>query len=319
MCGGTSAVATPCPYPAGLSPRVRGNLIGQPVPVLHDGSIPACAGEPSSRRGGTDGGRVYPRVCGGTFLTSCSISRRAGLSPRVRGNLRQTSLTLPRPRSIPACAGEPACTSHAGRRRRVYPRVCGGTVALYAQRERGQGLSPRVRGNPPDSQTLAADDGSIPACAGEPTWLMRPSTATAVYPRVCGGTENTQLADDIKRGLSPRVRGNQGRRHDHASPAGSIPACAGEPSSATAPRKVPTVYPRVCGGTPFQRRYADAHRGLSPRVRGNQLRQQPFLNAAGSIPACAGEPRRYRRPHGATPVYPRVCGGTNIPVASTSA
>ena len=29
---------------------------------------------------------------------------------------------------------------------------------------------------------------SIPACAGEPTHLIPPSAAEAVYPRVCGGT-----------------------------------------------------------------------------------------------------------------------------------
>ena len=73
-------------------------------------SIPACAGEPF-RRCGSGGGlsprvrgnlqrtyqspeqEVYPRVCGGTS----QIASRYGLSPRVRG----------KPRSIPACAGEP--------------------------------------------------------------------------------------------------------------------------------------------------------------------------------------------------------------------
>ena len=81
------------------------------------------------------------------------------------------------------------------------------------------------------------------------------------------------------------------------------------------------VYPRVCGGT--------CHRpGLSPRVRGNRSvvpdmgsipacageppttpirRSIPACaGEPGSIPACAGEPR-------CREVYPRVCGGTDMP------
>ena len=51
-------------------------------------------------------------------------------------------------------------------------------------------------------------------------------------------------------------------------------------------------------------------KGLSPRVRGNQLVAVPHIPVVGSIPACAGEPAT---PAGAPPpytVYPRVCGGT---------
>ena len=50
--------------------------------------------------------------------------------------------------------------------------------------------------------------------------------------------------------------------------------------------------------------------GLSPRVRGNRVKDVPAVWRPGTIPACAGEPTpgpwfvpRYRD-------YPRVCGGT---------
>ena len=71
----------------GLSPRVRGNLLGS-------GEDPA-------------GGRVYPRVCGGTTVARVSTSNVTGLSPRVRGNLLRSSHTPMDVGSIPACAGEP--------------------------------------------------------------------------------------------------------------------------------------------------------------------------------------------------------------------
>ena len=55
---------------------------------------------------------------------------------------------------------------------------------------------------------------------------------------------------------------------------------------------------------------AAAHRGLSPRVRGNPHHRKEQRYGQRSIPACAGEPsgRCHCGPHSG--VYPRVCGGT---------
>ena len=56
-------------------------------------------------------------------------------------------------------------------------------------------------------------NGSIPACAGEPslsTGMAAPCRLARVYPRVCGGA----LGSD---------------RFPRTSDCGSIPACAGEP------------------------------------------------------------------------------------------
>ena len=73
------------------------------------GSIPACAGEPSSSAHPRSMNRVYPRVCGGTTNETETMAGRAGLSPRVRGNHERTQLTVAQGLigSIPACAGEP--------------------------------------------------------------------------------------------------------------------------------------------------------------------------------------------------------------------
>ena len=93
------------------------------------------------------GERVYPRVCGGTPLTVVSLDTLMRLSPRVRGNHLAGRLEARVPRSIPACAGEPRGFSGRLDPRRVYPRVCGGTI-VEARRCYGTGgLSPRVRGN----------------------------------------------------------------------------------------------------------------------------------------------------------------------------
>ena len=92
----------------------------------------------------------------------------------------------------------------------------------------------------------------------------------------------------------------------------SIPACAGEPDRARRGHQGLPVYPRVCGGTasiPVARR---RRKGLSPRVRGNLLRLHFKTFSPGSIPACAGEPRRDGDSSDDAEVYPRVCGGTTL-------
>ena len=50
--------------------------------------------------------------------------------------------------------------------------------------------------------------------------------------------------------------------------------------------------------------------GLSPRVRGNQLKHGKGTLILGTIPACAGEPTQDTVPHSLKKDYPRVCGGT---------
>ena len=79
---------------------------------------------------------------------------------------------------------------------------------------------------------LTANEGSIPACAGEPMSDYEVRRLT-VYPRVCGGT-----------GRQVQIR--------LVTFIGSIPACAGEPMAAASV----TI---KTGGS-----------GLSPRVRGNR-------------------------------------------------
>ena len=152
--------------------------------------------------------------------------------------------------------------------------------------------------------------GSIPACAGEPTFPEQSPGTFEVYPRVCGGTALGLVAAIIEHGLSPRVRGNQELQGLWRSGQGSIPACAGEPAGGNTSTPLSTVYPRVCGGTGEGDALHQVELGLSPRVRGNHNRAYPYRTREGSIPACAGEPcRAGERQHGSL-VYPRVCGGT---------
>ena len=156
----------------------------------------------------------------------------------------------------------------------------------------------------------AAEFGSIPACAGEPSWAFSGARNRRVYPRVCGGTLPSALIRSSGAGLSPRVRGNHRAGVGHDKGFGSIPACAGEPGLNTFGNTADGVYPRVCGGTRHPASELGLRWGLSPRVRGNRLPCRHATAAGRSIPACAGEPRGASLSGQMMKVYPRVCGGT---------
>ena len=214
-----------------------------------------------------------------------------GLSPRVRGNRRAEPYGHNIVRSIPACAGEPTGVTSSSTMASVYPRVCGGTPRLAAATSPLTGLSPRVRGNPGLRRTRRQQARSIPACAGEPLFDALQVIQLSVYPRVCGGTPRVVNHPQTAVGLSPRVRGNPNQTGWGVRAAGSIPACAGEPKFAHLLDLAVRVYPRVCGGTYTTTARPTARWGLSPRVRGNHGGVGVHRRLAGSIPACAGEPR----------------------------
>ena len=127
---------------------------------------------------------------------------------------------------------------------------------------------------------------------------------------MCGGSPNSRRFRHRNRGLSPRVRGKQGRIIADLPSRRSIPACAGEAGKATPAAGVQRVYPRVCGGSQRPPPFANAVRGLSPRVRGKHRRRRPVQLGSGSIPACAGEAADGDGLSGIPAVYPRVCGGS---------
>ena len=229
VCGGTDGGGHLAAHWQGLSPRVRGNHLMVYVASRKQGSIPACAGEPGVVKLGRVAAQAYPRVCGGTGDRNRLAMSLSGLSPRVRGNQRESPPDAQFRGSIPACAGEPpgACPSWGSSG--VYPRVCGGTRPTDSPTTTPTGLSPRVRGNLLFLSRPWSLIGSIPACAGEPPGSPRPTTRSRVYPRVCGGTAGVEPDGLGQAGLSPRVRGNRLLRGVVWVRVGSIPACAGEP------------------------------------------------------------------------------------------
>ena len=228
VCGGSSSRSLLCVGLVGLSPRVRGKLIGRFRRIPQPRSIPACAGEAVDSGFGGGHHRVYPRVCGGSPRKRQVYYWAAGLSPRVRGKLVAHKRYPSSMRSIPACAGEARCPYQRLSGVGVYPRVCGGSLGAGHRVASSQGLSPRVRGKPIAADAAIGGGGSIPACAGEAGVGRWGLAVAGVYPRVCGGSSRYSGVGCWIPGLSPRVRGKPGVGLRVDALAGSIPACAGE-------------------------------------------------------------------------------------------
>ena len=132
------------------------------------------------------------------------------------------------------------------------------------------------------------------------------------YPRACGATPSEYASCPPGRGLSPRVRGNRLDKVGTAAHIGPIPARAGQPEGVALRLHDIGAYPRACGATRHSLSPAAQARGLSPRVRGNQVGMRHGALAVGPIPARAGQPEARRWAARAAWAYPRACGATAI-------
>ena len=111
----------------------------------------------------------------------------------------------------------------------VYPHVCGATTFHAYDRKNLNGLSPRVWGNPLCVLFVRSGMWSIPTCVGQPCGERIPLADETVYPHVCGATVPDSRPAWQRRGLSPRVWGNQFAERTCGLYLGSIPTCVGQP------------------------------------------------------------------------------------------
>ncbi len=318
VCGGSLDDVAVRSSHSGASPRVRGKRARDARYTAGRRCIPACAGEARRCRRAWSASAVHPRVCGGSTRRTATMRLNSGASPRVRGKPQAQAQVRAASRCIPACAGEAprrpvSCLGCA-----VHPRVCGGSCCWMRPAWTRRGASPRVRGKRRQPPGGCGASGCIPACAGEARRCRRAWSASAVHPRVCGGSHTTMRTPAREMGASPRVRGKRRRGDRRCGPPGCIPACAGEAAAANPAAKPRKVHPRVCGGSQAAGAFLRFREGASPRVRGKPWHREVVGDGIGCIPACAGEASRWKSERPAERVHPRVCGGSRallFPVA----
>ena len=167
----------------------------------------------------------------------------------MRGNRGAPVLFAARRGSTPARAGEPLISGLIFGLVMFYPRACGGTLPLLPLADHLAVLPPRVRGNRSCAAGAGEHTRSTPARAGEPEVPFSELDKRWFYPRACGGTMSSRRSNHRRPVLSPRVRGNRAGHRGSAPWKSSIPARAGEPTSAASPTRPSKFYPRACGGT----------------------------------------------------------------------
>ena len=294
----------------GLSPRARGNLHCEPLPLEHAGPIPASAGQPGPSDGLTAGGRAYPRERGATGPYFHDANSRRGLSPRARGNPAEPQAPGAGEGPIPASAGQPGHRGAEEGLQGAYPRERGATQSMWKRTMPSAGLSPRARGNLTVAVSSGVLKGPIPASAGQPPPLLQPARVIWAYPRERGATPLAHGDRGFGGGLSPRARGNQGTVLLPGSPWGPIPASAGQPALRLQVSPADRAYPRErgatadCVGRPF------SAGGLSPRARGNLTHAAVKKSEQGPIPASAGQPLWPPSRDSDSQAYPRERGAT---------
>ena len=112
-----------------------------------------------------------------------------------------------------------------------------------------------------------------------------------VHPRSRGAAEIKTIVSSNVLGPSPLTRGSRAVDQGHRAGAGSIPAHAGQPTTAARNNKAPWVHPRSRGAASPISATRSAVLGPSPLTRGSRWPSSGPLGLSGSIPAHAGQPR----------------------------
>ena len=135
-------------WPPGSSPLTRGTRAGGHDQSRRAGIIPAYAGNTTPGRRHPSMLADHPRLRGEHLLTGPRSPRWTGSSPLTRGTLQGRPVTRPRPRIIPAYAGNTCWGFRSSGRSQDHPRLRGEHEARSDQWNADDGSSPLTRGTP---------------------------------------------------------------------------------------------------------------------------------------------------------------------------
>ena len=232
---------------SGSSPRVRGTRSPTKRAESIFGIIPARAGNTRSPSTVTPSLRDHPRACGEHKGVSKKNGREWGSSPRVRGTPIASLRIAPRPRIIPARAGNTVRVQIVEGLVGDHPRACGEHRRRHCRTGRTAGSSPRVRGTLLGALHGDRIRGIIPARAGNTMTRISFYIAEGDHPRACGEHLDGDALTTWCGGSSPRVRGTHLCEYWHCLHVGIIPARAGN-TKVTQLVVIPVRdHPRACG------------------------------------------------------------------------
>ena len=145
----------------------------------------------------------------------------------MRGTRRHRETVRPRPRIIPAHAGNTPQLVGERCPAQDHPRACGEHGLDEAVTGLQTGSAPRMRGTRSWCRTSDVRRGIIPAHAGNTILRLRLGTCAGDHPRACGEHTRFVVKSKVATGSSPRMRGTLSAFTCHGVHKGIIPAHAG--------------------------------------------------------------------------------------------
>ena len=219
--------------PVGSSPRGRGTPPGRRRARCRCRFIPARAGNTRLRAPPCSRLSVHPRAGGEHRGWRPGVRHDRGSSPRGRGTPCTPIPPRPRPRFIPARAGNTSTPATLRTKPAVHPRAGGEHSPSRSCSARQRGSSPRGRGTRRGRWRRPTPRRFIPARAGNTLRYIFWRIELTVHPRAGGEHMPSPAVLPPESGSSPRGRGTR-RCPEAANLSGRfIPARAGNTLLAT--------------------------------------------------------------------------------------
>ena len=233
---------------AGIIPAYAGNTYVMTVPLRHEQDHPRVCGEHCGEHSASFGVLGSSPRMRGTLTSRFAYSEAMGIIPAYAGNTRQAEILLPNDWD--------------------HPRVCGEHAAVRNAPEYPSGSSPRMRGTLIGGLLDKAQEGIIPAYAGNTRLPVVRDLRVRDHPRVCGEHDFCLEYVTDARGSSPRMRGTHHENGIDSQRGGIIPAYAGNTMRPPPPLWRLEDHPRVCGEHILPDCVKPSGMGSSPRMRG---------------------------------------------------
>ena len=173
------------------------------------GIIPADAGNTRSIGHEQRSDEDHPRGCGEHESRTSVSGSGAGSSPRMRGTLTLPTTQQPRPRIIPADAGNTNMAGTYTAEAEDHPRGCGEHMAMRLARCGLRGSSPRMRGTQRPTAPMLTQTRIIPADAGNTDVPTEHARCAQDHSRGCGEHRQLGRQQREQHGSSPRMRGTR--------------------------------------------------------------------------------------------------------------
>ena len=176
-----------------------------------------------------------------------------------------------RMRFIPVHTGNTKSTQALAKVLAVYPRAYGEHHSGHLDQHPLRGLSPCIRGTRVTHRRSTPRMRFIPVHTGNTCTADIQPHLEPVYPRAYGEHQGRNCPEDVRRGLSPCIRGTPSLWHRDWISLRFIPVHTGNTCASGKRLKNMAVYPRAYGEHYCAQFNKPRISGLSPCIRGTQL------------------------------------------------